>query len=493
MLHTQNLTPAWNVAAGYNRVRSLGFYANDETIWNQFRLTSHYSGLKYRLRAYSTLVRNVAQQHGGLAEDSVFTDNTERDRMVVPMALYTAEHRFRHFQIGLGQSFRIGAYQVRIPENDTLSDTVFVSRIRAFHRANWTRQIFVYADSDPNPDYYDTTYIDTARTLDSICFGRLRNSAGITWEVYSGLGLSAGLTHELFYYLGGAGEQTGGQNMRFFADLQLGLPFAVLTGKAAKGISGPDAANTFFGGTLRSVKTERSKWHWSAYGSWQVLTPGKYFLWYSGNHDRWQEELYAFNVIRLGGATGSAHARRGNELAPDRIEAHYTGIQNAPYFAQTDSIATTSGRFESVLQLKATKGFHFGSLGWDNEVMYQAIDAVSVDLPRIILRSGLYFDGRFFENEPFHVQIGAILNYTTRFNGNAYRPSAGLFLRQDDTGIGNYPYIDVFLNVRVRELSIFLTLEHVNAGWFDYRYFTAPHYPTNDLVLRFGLRWSFYN
>ena len=89
--------------------------------------------------------------------------------------------------------------------------------------------------------------------------------------------------------------------------------------------------------------------------------------------------------------------------------------------------------------------------------------------------------------------MGVTVNYTTQFNGNAYRPSTGLFYRQDETAIGNYPYIDFFLNAQVRELTAFLTLEHVNAGWFDHRYFNVPHYPTTDFVIRFGLRWSFYN
>ena len=495
VLHTQNIMPQWNIAVGYNRIRSVGFYPNDEAVWNQFRLTTQYSGLKYRLRAYASLVRHTARQHGGLAQDTVFTDNTETDRTVVPVNLYSAEHRYRHFQIGLAQSYRIGGYKIIMPENDTIPDTVFVSKVRAFHRMNWTRQIFAYEDTDPNPDYYGASFIDTAATLDSTYFSRLHNSAGLSWEGYKGLGLSAGLTHEIFQYGNTENILSNGTNIRLFGNLKFKLPFATLSAKVVKGLAGPDAANTFFGGTLESTVGDSSRWKWSAYGDWQLLTPGKFYGEYRGNHDQWQRDLYSFNVIRFGGAIGRARPRRGNELLPDRLEVHYTGMQNTPYWAYVDTAtsATSSDRFESVLQFKAVKGFHFGILRWDNEVMYQAIDAVSLALPDIVLRSSLYVDTRIFENKPLHVQFGATVNYTTSFNGNAYRPSVATFLRQDDVSIGNYPFIDLFLNAQVRELSAFITLEHVNAGWFDYRYFTAPHYPTNDLVLRFGLRWSFYN
>ena len=493
--HTQNITPGWNIALNYNRVRSLGFYPNDETIWNQFRISSHFSGLRYRMRTYATLVRNTAQQHGGLALDSVFTDNTETDRTVMPMNLTAAEHRYRHFQAGLEHSYRIGGFQIKMPANDTIPDTVFVSRVRVFHRANWTRQIFVYNDTDPNQDYYHDNFLGLTETLDSTYFARLRNSAGLSWDIYSGLALSAGLTHEVFQYKGAWRDQTSGTNIRFFGDLRFDLPFAVLTGKVVKGISGPDAANTFFGGTLSSTKDQNSKWDWNAYGDWQLLTPGKFYLDFRGNHDQWTRDLYSFNVIRMGGGIGQAFPRQGNELTPDRLEVHYTGMQNAPFWRQVDSstVATSSDRFESVLQFKLTKGFHFGIIGWDNEVMYQAISAISVNLPEIVLRSSIYVDAYLFEKKPLHLQIGTTVNYTSNYQGNLYRPSAGLFLRQDEFTIGNYPFLDFFVNAQVRELSAYLTIEHINAGWFDYRYFTAPHYPTNDLVLRFGLRWSFYN
>ena len=482
VIHSQNVTPKLNFAGQYNRERSLGFYPNDETIWNQFRLTSQYSGLRYQMRAYASLVRTSAQQHGGLAGDSTFTENQETDRTVMPMNLTNAIHRMRHFRIGINHQYRIGGNNIYFADGDTIPDTVFVSKLSVYHQAEWLRHTFTYDDNAPNFDYYGPAYLDTAVTLDSTFFGRLKNSAGLSYTVFSGFTLSGGLTHEYFAYRGGARPEYNNQNLRIEGDLRYKLPFATLHGRVIKGISGPDAANTYFSGAL----TGGSKLAWKAYAHWQLLTPGKYFLSYSGNHDRWQEDLYSFNVLQLGGSVKRTSRR-------EALNIDYTAMEDAPYFQSSDSIASRSGRIENVLQIKAVKGLSLGALNWDNEIMYQVIDAVSIELPAVVVRSSLYVNQYLFDKKPLHLQIGFTVNYTSQFNGNAYRPSTGLFYRQDETAIGNYPYIDFFLNAQVRELSAFLTLEHVNAGWFDYRYFTAPHYPTTDLVIRFGLSWSFYN
>jgi len=482
VIHSQNVSPKLNFAASYNRERSLGFYPNDETIWNQFRLTSQYSGLRYKMRAFASLVRTSAQQHGGLAGDTTFTENQETDRTVMPMNLTNAEHRMRHFRIGINHSYRIGGNQIYFADSDTIPDTVFVSKLSAYHRAEWMRHTFTYDDDAPNFDYYGAAYLDTATTLDSTFFGRLKNTVGLTYNLFEGLVLSGGLTHEFFAYRGGARPEYNNQNLRIEGFLKYELPFATLHGKVIKGISGPDAANTYFGGAL----TGGSSLSWKTYAHWQLLTPGKYFLSYSGNHDQWDADIYSFNVLQMGGSLKRASRR-------EALSIDYTGMDNVPFFQDSESIASRSGQFESVLQIKAMKGLSFGAMNWDNEIMYQAIDAVSLDLPDVVLRSSLYLNQYLFKDKPLHLQMGVTVNYTTQFNGNAYRPSTGLFYRQDETAIGNYPYIDFFLNAQVRELTAFLTLEHVNAGWFDYRYFNAPHYPTTDFVIRFGLSWSFYN
>ncbi len=72
-------------------------------------------------------------------------------------------------------------------------------------------------------------------------------------------------------------------------------------------------------------------------------------------------------------------------------------------------------------------------------------------------------------------------------------PATGRFYRQDLVTSGNYPFLNVFLNVKLKRARIFLMYDHLNSGWMGYDYFMIPHYPQNARMLRYGIAWTFYN
>jgi hypothetical protein len=72
-------------------------------------------------------------------------------------------------------------------------------------------------------------------------------------------------------------------------------------------------------------------------------------------------------------------------------------------------------------------------------------------------------------------------------------PATGRFYRQDVTKIGDYPFINVFLNVKLIRTRIFIMFDHVNSGFMGHNYFMIPSYPQNIRMLRYGVAWTFYN
>ena len=72
-------------------------------------------------------------------------------------------------------------------------------------------------------------------------------------------------------------------------------------------------------------------------------------------------------------------------------------------------------------------------------------------------------------------------------------PSTGKFFRQDEDEAGNYPIINVFLNVKLKRTRIFVMVDHLNSGYMGYDYFMTPSYPMNIRMIRYGLAWTFYN
>jgi hypothetical protein len=72
-------------------------------------------------------------------------------------------------------------------------------------------------------------------------------------------------------------------------------------------------------------------------------------------------------------------------------------------------------------------------------------------------------------------------------------PATGRFYNQDVTKTGDYPFINVFLNVKLKRTRIFVMFDHVNSGFMGYNYFMIPYYPQNTRMLRYGIAWTFYN
>ena len=76
-------------------------------------------------------------------------------------------------------------------------------------------------------------------------------------------------------------------------------------------------------------------------------------------------------------------------------------------------------------------------------------------------------------------------------------PATGRFYRQELVTAGDYPYINVFLNFKVKRTRVFVMFDHVNANLMGqsirYNYFMVPTYPMNMRMLRYGLSWTFYD
>jgi hypothetical protein len=129
--------------------------------------------------------------------------------------------------------------------------------------------------------------------------------------------------------------------------------------------------------------------------------------------------------------------------------------------------------------------------------VYQKCENENIlDLPEIT-----YF-GSTYLSQVFHFKatggkltamIGFDLAYNSRYYADAYMPPLASFIRQDEKQLGNYPYLDVFLNLQLKRFRFFLKMQHMNSGWIDRDYFSVLHYPRNERDVRFGLTWTFYD
>ena len=161
----------------------------------------------------------------------------------------------------------------------------------------------------------------------------------------------------------------------------------------------------------------------------------------------------------------------------------------------TRSVAVRqAGGSVQVFSATLAQDLKFGPVHWDNEVTYQqSSDQVSLPLPKVSLYTNLYF--LFPIAKVLRVQMGGDMRYFTSYYAPDYSTSVGQFAVQDEQNarikVGNYPIVNVYINLHLKNCRLYVAMNHVNQG--TGRAFWAPHYPINPRTFHFGLSWNFFN
>jgi hypothetical protein len=128
-----------------------------------------------------------------------------------------------------------------------------------------------------------------------------------------------------------------------------------------------------------------------------------------------------------------------------------------------------------------------------NRLMVQYSTASEVlNLPLVALRTSNFYKRAFFDSALI-AELGFDLQITTQYYASAYMPATGQFHLQNDKLIGGYPFLDVFLGIRIKRTRIFGSLNNSLAPLVGRKYFSTYGYPGKPMYFRFGLAWTFYN
>lgn len=157
-------------------------------------------------------------------------------------------------------------------------------------------------------------------------------------------------------------------------------------------------------------------------------------------------------------------------------------------------VVKQAGSSVQVLSASLAQNFKFGPFHVDCEATYQnSSDQAVLPLPTVTLYGNAYFLFRIAK--VLRVQLGGDVRYFTEYFAPDYTPSIGQFAVQDPNSarikIGNYPIVNVYANLHLKRCRLYVAANHVNKG--NGRYFLAPHYPINPMLIRFGLSWNFFN
>jgi hypothetical protein len=167
-------------------------------------------------------------------------------------------------------------------------------------------------------------------------------------------------------------------------------------------------------------------------------------------------------------------------------------INNYIYFG-ANSLPVQIGSPIQVGQLMVRQNFKFGIFRSENTVGLQQInDENLLRLPNWFTKNSLYISRHYFKKALF-ATYGADFRMNSAFQPDGYQPFTGQFHLQSATYTqAPFPWIDVFMAVKIEKFRFFLRFENIATIWnpAENLYLTENH-PQTQFTFRLGFSWRF--
>lgn len=494
-----NTSPRLNFSIAYKGLRSEGNYVNQLTSTGNFRFTTSYNtkNKRYFANVHYTGQDILNEENGGITTPENFESGSsaflERNRMEV--YLTDAESLLKGKRIFLDHSFRINS--------DKGNNNLFVN-----HQFNYENKYFEYKQlTVPSSVGGNTVYrfgdsYKTSNINDQTRYNKIYNKVGVTYEntTLGGFNFFIDDYFSNFYY-----------NQILILDDQA-VPASLSRRIDSYGGQYDYRKNKWTGKFLftRSF-TNQSLSHLDAKMQYELNEETLLSFQYQNmnklpndNYNLYQSSYVNYNWSndfkneKINSIIVNANSPWVN------ISAQYSTFNDHLYFADISSPQQIVLRQQIVspsqysgtinyLSVKASNEFNFGKFALDNTLLYQKVDQTDLilNVPEFVTRNTLYFSQEMF-HKALYFQTGITFNYFTKYYGNEYNPVIGEFFVQNKKEIGDYANFDFFFNAQIQRTRVYLTLEHFNASFSGYNYYSTPNNPYSDFIIRFGLVWNFF-
>jgi hypothetical protein len=489
------LWKAVSFAIDFNLINSPGTYNRQKSDNQTLSVSGQYYTKNHRYGVIANYQVNklLVLENGGILNDSLFENNVETDRRLIDVNLETAQNLVKVTGAGFNQFFFLS----RTPSlpSDSLAEPEKVFNLgRLSHTFDFSRKAYVYTDSEPlsglyspydppldSTDTYDSTRIMSV--TNRISWNNMGNGQDIDDKI---IFLEMALSHQYNEISGYAPKDK----------ISLLIPEASLILNPAKflrlGFHGSITLGDYQSGdytlsgnltTIFRRKTERPG-RVIAEASLSGREPDYFYSFYQSNRFRWDtDDLDKESVLRL-----------SLKYVQQWIHAGITflNIGNYTYLDQ-DVRPVQAGKTLQVLSVYFFNPFRVKSWTFETGLVYQrSYDKEVLRLPVFTGRAGIYPTLSLFRNAAV-LQPGVDVYYNTAYYADAYMPALRHFYLQDGKKVGNFLYIDLYINLMIQRFRLFARMQHFNALFSPNNYYHVPHYPLQDAAFKFGLSWAFYD
>ena len=551
VLTTQNITPELNITMQYTRNGGMGMLRNEDVNNRNAFVGANYTGEKYLMHT-GFIFNSIKRGENGGVVDEAWIRDTLVDAREIEVYLNNARTDLKRNTIFLDQTYRIPftfldkdvrarkkeekAYAIlkdsimtygdsaaiaqftiddelrhqRLARQAETADSMKTDITTAFigHSSEYSVVRKTYTDdlkSDKlGREFFDNRfYLNPNTSHDSLRVMRLENKVFMRLQPWKSDGiiskLDVGLGDKLLNYFSFEQDAylTGGSN-KVFNSVYL---YAGAQGQYDKYLHWDAKGQyTFLGHEINDFGIEAnasfnaypfrrhrtSPLTLNAHFETTLKEPDYYQQHMLTNHYRWDNDFGKISSTKLEASVSVPRWKLYGSFA-------YGLLSNNIYY-DTQGLAQQNGSAMSVISANLQKDFTFWKFHLENRATLQFSSNEEVmPLPLLALNLRYYFEFDVVKNA-MKMQIGANGLYTTKWYAPAFNPVVGVFHNQTEREYGNCPYVDAFVNIQWKRVSLFVKAINVNMGWpcKDTDYFTAAGYIAPQRAIKFGINWPFW-
>lgn len=478
ILHTQNFSKKGNFSLEYDKINAGGSYERQKVNNNNILASLNYTTPqnRYKLSFFAQRIQNTTEQNGGIANDSSFIIKSDLslNRKTITVNLDSA------YEQRIGNLLTLNQELELINKKDSLG---IGSSHKLLSHTGFVNAKRFYTDANPDSEFYPAIYMDSLLTNDSIKTNQITQELSYQFKVQKENWSYNLLPYVKYEYL----DYRHANEHQYYNDMALGVNTSIKT--------------------LRTDFQTQLNYYWLGYreGNYSWNTNLKYTInqmeWnietainkqapsidlqrYSGNHNSWQQTLIPVENYHF--LIGGNHKKIALNA-----KVEYTDIKNPIYLNYKEEAVQTLD-YTQVIKGEIEKEFQLKNWKLTPRLVYQHTGgAIVYRLPKYFtsLKAGYAF--KAFKKS-LAVFAGAKLTYYGNVQLMSYSPSLGAFYLANNNTVGNYPFVDFFVNTRIKNVRIFFALTHLNSGiTSESNYFGAMHYPLEDRAYKIGINWNF--
>jgi hypothetical protein len=487
---------------------TIGYYARQKTDIKNFSGNIAYKTKDNRYSVEGIYLHNklVIQENGGIVFDSLYEQNLEANRQIISINLPTAENLIKYDGIGFRQNLYLAKAE---PDFSSIPDTNLIKytgySVQHFkkpffdpiaplgkleHTFIYSNELYYYSDTDGASAFYSSLPnfpIGITQISDSISHRIIKNSI-----LYSNADYKDSRDFSKFFYYSFGIEFNA---LRFeqdsmtntFTELNPMLNAELLF---SKNIYFSASGNYSFRNdksTSYSLNAELDFLIELSKLTFSVKTNSTQAPWifqsFNNSYFKWENNFNNQRVFEFQTNFTRKHTA---------IKAVASLLWNHLYFDEL-ILPKQCNSAITLISLHGHQDVQLGKFGIDLNLTYQYTSNKNIiRIPEFYTFTKFFYTNTLFKKATT-IELGIAIRYFTNFYSATYMPALRSFYLQNSISIGNYPYVDLYLDAKIKRARLFVKYEQVNAAYMPLNYFASPHYPNPDPSFKFGFIWQLFN